>query len=45
MIFFFLGDEDSGKSSIFNSYSDDKTNYDNLIGIRKTSKKKKDRKA
>ena len=38
---FFLGDEDSGKSSIFNSYSDDKTNYDNLIGIRKVSTKKK----
>ena len=37
---FFLGDEDSGKSSVFNYYSNDK-NDDNLIGIRKTSKKKK----
>ena len=39
---FFLGDEDSGKSNIFNSYySNDKTNNDNLIGIRKTAKKKR----
>lgn len=37
---FFLGDEDSGKSSVFNYYSND-INDDNLIGIRKTSKKKK----
>ena len=37
---FFLGDEDSGKSSVFNYYSND-INDDNLIGIRKTSKKKR----